>query len=106
MNLFPFFSFGSLAVGIFAAFFARKFPSRGWVGIVLLLVAGMALSLVEPGNSAGTTRSSMSILFLLVAPFAVVYSFRTKRHAPDRLPALAAFVGAFVISAAFLMLMV
>jgi hypothetical protein len=42
------------------------------------------------------------MLFWIITPVAVVYSFRTRRHAPDHLPALAAFAGSFVIGGFYL----
>jgi hypothetical membrane protein len=78
---------------------------RGWVGVVLLLVASLAWALVEAGESSRPSSFPMFLTFLLVAPVSVVYSFRARRVAPDRVVALAAFAGSLVV-AAFLLFMV
>ena len=78
---------------------------RGWVGIVLLLAAGLAWAFIETGESSRPSNLPMFLTFLLLAPVAVVYSFRARRVAPDRRTALAAFVGSFIV-AAFLLFMV
>ena len=93
-------SSAATVVGICTAPFARRVPSRGWVAVTLLLLSALAFILIEAG--AGLSSLPMSMLFLFIAPVAVVYSFRSRRHAPDRLPALAAFVGAFIIGGFFL----
>jgi cytochrome bd-type quinol oxidase subunit 2 len=41
----------------------------------------------------------MFLTFLFVAPVAVTYSFRARKNAPDRLFALAAFAGSFILGA-------
>ena len=105
LTLFPILSFAALVVGVSIVFFARGFPSRGWVGVVLLLVAAVAWMLIEAGESSRSSSLTMSMLFWLTAPIAVVYSFRARRHAPDRLPALAAFVGSFIIGGFFLFML-
>jgi hypothetical protein len=103
--LFPLLSFAALAVGVTVAFFARRFPSHGWVAIILLLSAVLAWMRIDAGESSRPSSLPMSMLFWLTAPVAVVYSFRTRRHAPDRLPALAAFVGSFIIGGFFLFML-
>jgi len=40
----------------------------------------------------------MFVTFLFIAPIAVVYSIRARKVAPDRVAALAAFAGSFVVS--------
>jgi hypothetical protein len=47
----------------------------------------------------------MFVTFLFIAPIAVVYSIRARKAAPDRVAALAAFAGSFVVSG-FLLFMV
>lgn len=97
---FTIWSSAATIVGICTVPFARKVPSYGWVAITLLLLSALAFILIESG--AGLSSLPMSMLFLFIAPTAVVYSFRARRHAPDRLTALAAFVGGFIIGGLFL----
>jgi hypothetical protein len=94
-----------LAVGIAIAFFAHRFPSRGWVGIVLLLSAALALMLIDAGDSSRPSSLPMAMSFLIIAPVAVVYSFHSRRRAPDRLLALGAFVGGFIIGGFYLFML-
>ena len=94
------FSSAAAVVGICCAAFAHKIPSRGWIGVVLLLIAALAFILIEAGT--GLSSIPMSMLFLFTAPIATVYSFRAKKRAPDHLVALAAFTGSFIIGAFFL----
>jgi hypothetical protein len=49
---------------------------------------------------------SIFATFLFVAPVAVVYSFRARRRAPDRIVALAAFAGSFIVAAFWLFMVV
>ena len=88
----------ALAVGVVVAFFTHRAPKRGWIGVVLLLVASGAWALIESVDSSRPTNLSMFVAFLFVAPIAIVYAFRVRRG-PDRIFALAAFVGSFVLSA-------
>jgi drug/metabolite transporter (DMT)-like permease len=99
------FGLAALAVGVVLAILSHRVPKRGWIGVVLLIVASLAWAFIDAGDSAQPSRLPMFLAFLLVAPVAVVYSFRARRSAPDRVPALAAFVGSFVV-AAFLLFMV
>ncbi len=95
----------ALSLGVLLAVFATRVPKRGWVGLVLLVSSALAWSLIDSGDSSQPSRLPMLLIFLLLAPIAVSYSFGARRSAPDRLPALAAFVGAFVVSG-FLLFMV
>ena len=61
--------------------------------------------LIDAGESSRPSNLPMAILFGFVAPVAVVYSLRSRRHAPDRLTALAAFVGSFIIGGFFLFML-
>jgi hypothetical membrane protein len=72
---------------------------RGWIGVVLLLIASGALALIESGESSQPSNLPMFVTFLFIAPIAIVYSFRARRVAPDRVASLAAFAGSFVVSA-------
>jgi hypothetical membrane protein len=83
----------ALAVGVTVASFSNRAPKRGWIGVVLLLVASLAWASIESGESL-----PMLATYLLVAPIAVVYPFRARRAAPDRFVALAAFAGSFVVA--------
>ena len=67
--------------------------------------AGGAWACIEPGEFARPSSLPMFLTFLLLAPVAIVYSFRVSRAAPDRLPATAAFLGSILIGA-FLLFMV
>jgi|GEM_PF-5508234 hypothetical protein len=78
---------------------------RGWVGVVLLLIAALAWSLIEGGESSRPSSLPPFLAFLLIAPIAIVYSFRARRVAPDRVAALAAFAGSFIIAAFLLFMM-
>ncbi len=96
---------GAVGAGAALSVITRRAPMRGWVGVVLLLVATLAWALIESGESSRPSSLPMFLAFLLLAPVAVVYSFRARRAAPDRLAATAAFVGSFIV-AAFLLFMV
>jgi hypothetical protein len=100
-----FISFAAAIVGIICACYARKVPSRGWVAVLMLLSVTLASILIDAGNSSSSSHLSMSLIFCLCSPFAVVYSFRSRRHAPDRLAGLAAFVGAFIVGGLFLLML-
>src|SRR5438309_919757 len=93
------FGLAALAAGVVVAFFTNRAPMRGWIGVVLLLVASGSWALIESRESSRPSSLPMFLTFLLVAPVAVVYSFRARRVAPDRVVALAAFVGSFVVAA-------
>jgi hypothetical membrane protein len=98
-------SLAALSVGMAFAILSYRVPKRGWIGVVLLVVASVAWALIDARDSSQPSRTPMLYAFLIFAPVSVVYSFRARRLAPDRLPALAAFVGSFVV-AAFLLFMV
>ncbi len=91
-------SLATLVAGVVVACFTHRAPKRGWVGVILLLVAAGAVTLSEPGDSAHPSNLPMFLVFLFVAPVAVVYAFRARKTAPDRRIALAAFAGACFIS--------
>ena len=95
----------AVSVGVALSFVSRRAPLRGWVGVVLLLVAALAWAFIDSGESSRPSSLPMFLVFLLLTPIAVVYSFRARRSAPDRVAAMAAFVGSFVV-AAFLLFMV
>lgn len=78
---------------------------RGWIGVVLLVVASASWALIESGDSSRPSSLPMFFTFLMVAPVAIVYSFRARRAAPDRVVALAAFVGSFVVAAFLLFIL-
>jgi hypothetical protein len=95
----------ALGVGAVVSLAARRVPSRGWVAVTLLLAAAGAWACTETGEGPRPSSLLMFLTFLLLAPMAIVYSFRARRAAPDRLPATAAFVGSFLVGA-FLLFMV
>ena len=98
-------SFAAAIIGLFGFFPARIVPSRGWIAVLMLLLVTLALILIDAGDSSSPSRLSMSLVFCLCSPFAVVYSFRARRHAPDKLAGLAAFVGAFIVGIFFLLML-
>ena len=95
----------AMCAGVWGAFFTPKVPSRGWVGVVLLLLAALAWMLIDTGENSQSSSLPMTALFEFIAPIAIVYSFRSRRHAPDRLLALAAFVGSFIVGGFFLFML-
>jgi hypothetical protein len=101
LHLFPIVNLTAMIVGLFAASFTHKAPSRGWIGVLLLLLAILAWILIE-ADAKSLSSLPMSVLFEFTSPVAVVYTFRSRRHAPDKLAALAAFAGSFIIGALFL----
>jgi hypothetical protein len=101
LHIFPIVSFAAMIAGVFGACFTHKAPSRGWIGVLLLLLAALAWMLIE-ADARSLSNLPMSVLFEFISPVAVVYSFRSRRHAPDKLIALAAFAGSFIIGALFL----
>ena len=94
----------ALALGSAVSVVSRRVPARGWVAVVLLLVAAGAWACIDSGEISRPSSLPMFITFLLLAPIAITYSFRARRAAPDRVAATAAFVGAFLV-AAFLLFM-
>jgi len=94
----------AFSIGLFAAICLRRAPARGWVAIILQLVAAGAWSLIESTDNSRDPSIIMLMIFMGIAPIAIVYSWRARKTAPDRLTALAALVGSFLLSA-FLLLM-
>jgi hypothetical protein len=95
----------AFAVGSAASFASRRVPVRGWAAVALLVAAAGAWACIEGGESSRPSSIPMFLTFLLLAPVAIVYSFRARRTAPDRVAAIAAFVGSFLV-AAFLLFMI
>ena len=95
----------AVAFGITTGFLFRRAPKRGWVGVLLLLVASLAWSRIDSGETAEPSSLGMTVTFLALSPIAVIYSFRARRNAPDKLFASAAFIGSFVVGA-FLLFMI
>jgi cytochrome bd-type quinol oxidase subunit 2 len=91
------FGFVSLALGIILAFCLWRAPSRGWVGVALVLAASLCFALSDTGDSTREKSLPLMLMFFVLAPVAVVYSFRARRVAKDRIWANAAFVGSFVV---------
>jgi hypothetical membrane protein len=96
----------ALAAGVAISFFTRRAPVRGWIGVLMLLIASVALVLIDPKEDSRPSHLSMLVTFLLVAPVAVVYSFRAPKAAPDRTVALAAFAGSFIVTGFWLFMVV
>jgi len=95
----------AVGFGIMLSVVSRRVPMRGWVGVVLLLVAAVTWACIDSENTSRPTSLPMYLSFLLLSPVAVVYSFRARRVAPDHVAAVAAFMGSFVV-AVFLLFMV
>ncbi|MEI9865781.1 MAG: hypothetical protein WDN00_14750 [Limisphaerales bacterium] len=72
---------------------------------LVALAGSVGMDVIDAGDSSHPSRLPMAILFGLIAPVAIVYSFRSRRHAPDKLTALAAFVGSFIIAGFFLFML-
>lgn len=88
----------SLVFGIIGAFFSRRLPARGWAGVLLLIVAASFWIEIDNSNIYEDPSNEWYLgAFMALAPIACYYSFRIRRHAPDRLVALAAFAGSFLI---------
>jgi uncharacterized protein YjeT (DUF2065 family) len=100
----PVFGLVAFAAGVAIAFFTHRVPTRGWIAVVLLLLASTAWALIESGESSRPSSFPMLLTFMVLAPVAIVYSFRARRRAPDRLLALAGFAGSFLVGA-FLLFM-
>ena len=83
------------------ALFTGRWPARGWVGVILLLIAASGMLLIQVGGG-NRANLPMAVVFWLCAPVAVVYSIRARKHAPDRAIAKGAFVGALFIGVFFL----
>jgi hypothetical protein len=92
------FATGAFGAGLAVALFARRLPLRGWVGVVLLMLAALFFSLTETGDDSGASGLAMMYCFFFLAPVAVMYSFRARR-APDRLLARSGFIGSFIVGA-------
>jgi hypothetical protein len=72
---------------------------------LVLILSALFWAVSEPGESAADTRTWTLPCFMFTAPIAVIYSFRARKLAPDRLLARAAFFGSFVIGAALLFML-
>ena len=94
----PVFGLAAFSAGVAVAFFTRRVPMRGWMAVVLLLLASTALGLIA-------SSVPMLLTFMIIAPVAIVYSFQARRRAPDRLLALAGFAGAFFVGALLLLVL-
>jgi hypothetical protein len=88
----------ALAAGLVIAFCVRRLPVRGWVGVLLLLSASISFVLIDSEGPPNLAHLAMLLIFLFIAPIAVVYAFRVRRRAPDRVVATAAFVGSFLVA--------
>ena len=62
---FAYLSIAAFVVGVSFAFFAGKFPSRGWVAIILLLSAALAWMRIEAGEGSSLP---MFMVFSIIAP--------------------------------------
>ncbi len=92
----------SMIAGTSAACFVHKLPSRGWAGLVLVLASFSGLTMFEHVGYVLSTLLAM--LWGFLTPIATVYSFRARRRAPDRLVALAAFVGGIIVGGFYLII--
>jgi hypothetical protein len=78
---------------------------RGWVAALLLIVSALFWSVSEPDDNSADTRAWTLPCFMFTAPIALIYSFRARKLAPDRLLARAAFFASFVVGAALLFML-
>jgi hypothetical protein len=69
-----------------------------------LLVAGLLWAGIETGESSRPSNVPMFVAFLVLAPIAIAYSFCSKRAAPDRVAAKAAFIGSFLVGLCLLLM--
>ena len=88
--------------GVIVGALVRRVPMRGWIAVSLLLFSALLWTLSEPSDSSAPERVWTLPCFSFVAPIAVIYSFRIRRHAPDRIFATAALVGACIIAIALI----
>jgi len=95
----------SFVVGIVAGIFIRKIPMRGWVAVLLLILSALCWTFSEPNDSAVNERTWLLPCFMFIAPVAIIYSFRARKSAPDRLFARAAFFASFLIAIALLFML-
>jgi hypothetical protein len=98
-------TFAPFILGVAVSIFAHKVPKRGWVGLLLVLFSGLFRGLTEPSDNSAPERLWTLSCFTFFAPIAVIYAFRSRKVAPDRLLANAAFVGSFLVSAALLFML-
>lgn len=92
-------------IGIVVGILIYRVPRRGWIGLTLLLLAGFFWAMTEPSDPSAAERLWTMPCFTFLAPIAVIYCFRSRKHSPDRLLANAAFIGSFVIVAALLFML-
>ena len=91
--------------GVLAGVFLRGVPMRGWIALALLLLSALIWTFSEPRDSSASERTWLLPCFTFIAPLAVIYSFRARKHAPDRMLSRTAFIASFVIAAAFLFML-
>jgi len=82
----------AMGAGVVVACFTHKAPQRGWIALLLLLVASGAWALIEAGESSQPSNLPMFVTFLFIAPVAIAYAFRARKSAPDGAIALAAYM--------------
>jgi hypothetical protein len=98
-------TFVPFVVGVTVSIFVHRVPRHGWVGLLLLLLSGLFWALSEPGNSSTPERLWTLPAFTFIAPVAVIYAFRSRKVATDRLFVTAAFIGSFLIAAVLLFML-
>jgi phosphatidylserine synthase len=91
--------------GILVGVFFRGVPLRGWIALILLFLSALTFVFSEPSDSSKDDRLWPLVSFMFFAPLAVIYSFRARKTAPDRMLARSAFVASFLI-ASFLLFMI
>ena len=96
--------FGASAAGITAGWFSRRAPLSGRVALALLILPACALW----AQASEIPALSMigPLAFFFTAPAVALYALFVRRGAPDRVAALAAFVGGVVVSLVFAFLFV
>ena len=68
----------------------------------MLLSATASFVLIDSEGSPNLAHLAMLLIFLFIAPVAVAYVFRARRRAPDRVVAMAVFVGSFLVASLWL----
>jgi len=93
-------------VGLLLALQTKRLPQRGWAALLAILATFLLFTLPETLGVGRGFRSLTSFIFFTAAPCAVLYSFASFRHAPDRRAALAALVAGGILCAIFIFFLV
>ena len=86
-------------LGIAVAVWSRHLPMRGWLALGLGGLSGLLWGLmIGTTEHASPPPIALQIIFLAIAPVTVVYSFVSRRLAPDRIAARIAFFSSIVVA--------